>query len=71
MLAAASSSPASFSFKGKTYPDLGFFVEEIGGVPNADGYYWTLYVNGTYSTDGASKKAVKAGDAIEWKYLSL
>ncbi len=58
----------NFSFKGRTFPSLGFFVDEINGQKNAKGFYWTLYVNGVYSTVGASQYVVKTGDVIEWKY---
>ena len=57
-----------FTFSGREYPSLGFFVESMNGKKNADGYYWILYVNGTSSNTGASQTDLKAGDAIEWKY---
>ena len=57
-----------FSFTGREYPSLGFFVDSIGGKKNADGYYWILYVNGTSSELGASSVVPHSGDAIEWRY---
>lgn len=65
------SSSHEFTFKGKTYPELGFFVEEIGGIKNAHGFYWTLYVNNVYSNKGASTHPVHPGDKVEWRYEKL
>jgi hypothetical protein len=58
----------AFSFSGKEFPSLGFFVDSINGKKNGDGLYWILYVNGTSSDTGASETFLKAGDAVEWKY---
>jgi len=71
MMNYAASSTRTFSFIGKTYPSLGFFVEQIGGKENSDGFYWTLYVNGVYSNKGASAQEVYPGDRIEWRYEKL
>lgn len=59
---------AGFTFRGRTFPSLGFFVDEINGLKNTKGFYWTLYINGAYSTVGASQYVVRTGDVIEWKY---
>lgn len=64
----ALASTTDFTFKSKYYPGLGFFIEEINGVKNADGFYWTLYINGRYSTVGASQYILKDKDRYEWKY---
>jgi hypothetical protein len=66
----AHASSTQFIFAGKEYPTLGFFVESIDGRRNADGYYWTLYINGTSSDLGASSAHVKPGDKVEWRYES-
>jgi hypothetical protein len=66
MYAYASSS--SFTFTGRDYPSLGFFVESIGGKQNAGGAYWILYLNGTSSSLGASSALVDPGDRLEWRY---
>ena len=63
-LAAAS----TFTFTGRDYPGLGFFVDSINGKKNADGMYWILYVNGIVAPTGVSATVVHAGDTIEWKY---
>ena len=70
-MTAFASSSKSFNFKGKNYPELGFFIEEINGKKNQSGFYWTLYVNGVYSDKGASAHIVHPGDSIDWKYEKL
>jgi hypothetical protein len=61
------SSTTAFRFTAKYYQGLGYFIEEINGIKNKDGYYWTLYVNEVYSTVGVSDYILKEGDQIEWK----
>jgi len=61
-------STTDFSFKSTFYPGLGYFIEEINGVKNSGGQYWTLYVNNLYSNVGAAAYNVAQGDIIEWKY---
>ena len=56
-----------FSFQGKEYPTLGFFVEGINGVKGEPGKYWIYYVNGEKAQVGISKYIVKDGDIINWK----
>jgi len=58
----------SFSFSGRDFPGLGFFVEEMNGRKNMDGYYWILYVNGTPSQTGASQTMLSDGNTIEWRF---
>lgn len=57
-----------FTFSGREYPSLGFFVESINGKYGGDGFYWILYVNGASSNTGASQTKLHAGDAVEWRY---
>ena len=63
-----------FTFSGREYPSLGFFVDSINGLPaqagrkNAGGSYWFLYVNDESSNTGASQTTLKAGDTVEWRY---
>lgn len=59
---------SGFSFEGKEYPSLGYFVDSINGKKHASGLYWFLYVNGTSSDTGASQTTLKDGDVIEWRY---
>ncbi|MFA5997985.1 MAG: DUF4430 domain-containing protein [Candidatus Paceibacterota bacterium] len=66
MRALASSS--TFTFIGREYPALGFFVDSINGQENAGGMYWILYINGVSATVGAGATEVHAGDTVEWKY---
>jgi len=61
-------SGGDFTFIGKDYPSLGFFVESINGVKNGDGKYWILYINGTSSDLGASSAIIKSGDTVEWRF---
>lgn len=61
-------STSAFTFSGRDYPSLGFFIESIAGKKNADGLYWFLYINGKSSDTGASQTRVSAGDTIEWRY---
>ena len=61
-------STSSFTFTGKDYPSLGFFVESIDGKRNGDGKYWILYVNGKSSDLGASNATIHAGDTVEWRF---
>lgn len=61
-------STTAFRFKAKHYSSMGYFIEEIDGVKNSNGAYWTLYVNGKYSPIGASDYVLKEGDNIEWKF---
>ncbi len=61
-------SSTDFSFTTQLYPGLGYFIEEINGVKNQNGMYWTLYVNGAYSNVGVSDYKISFGDVIEWKY---
>lgn len=55
-------------FKTKEFSGLGVMIEEINGLPNKDGYYWILYINGSPSDTGAESAKVSSGDVIEWKY---
>ncbi|HEY9583963.1 MAG TPA: DUF4430 domain-containing protein [Candidatus Paceibacterota bacterium] len=70
MTALTLSSFKPFIFEAENYPSLGYFVKSINGVKNSGGYYWTLYVNGQYSTLGATQYILKEGDRIEWKYVN-
>jgi len=62
------SSTGAITFKAKNYSGIGYFFEEIYNIKNANGYYWTLYVNGEYSEVGASDYVLKDSDSIEWKF---
>ena len=61
-------STTAFNFKAKYFSGLGYFIEEINGLKNRDGFYWTLYINGTYSNVGVSEYILKEGDQVEWKF---
>ena len=57
-----------FSFRAKHFSGLGYFVEQINGVENSNGTYWTLYINGVYSAVGASGYRLRLDDDIEWRF---
>lgn len=59
-----------FSFKGKQFPGLGFFVEEINGLVQnpKERTYWIYYINGETASVGASQYIVQPNDIIEWRY---
>lgn len=64
----ALSASSAFTFAGQEFPGLGFFVEEIGGLKNADGFYWTLFIDGKPSALGVSSARVTPSNHVEWRY---
>jgi len=61
-------STSDFSFSGRTYAGLGFFVDSINEKKNADGMYWILYVNDAVATKGVSELRARDTERYEWKY---
>ena len=61
---------SGFTFRGKEFWGLGFFVEEINGVAESskNKMRWIYYVNGRVSSVGVSQYIVQANDIIEWRY---
>lgn len=59
-----------FSYAGKDYPGLGFFVEQIDQVEQdkAQGLYWVYRVNGVKASLGVSQQTIAPGDTITWSY---
>lgn len=59
-----------FSYAGKDYPGLGFFVEQIDQVEQdkAQGLYWVYRVNGAKASLGVSQQTIMPGDTITWSY---
>jgi len=57
-----------FTFSVREFSGLGFFIEDIGGLKNRDGYYWTLFINNTLSEKGVSTAKVSPGDIVELRY---
>ena len=54
-----------------TESDYGLMVETVNGVTadyNADGAYWSFYVNDTYCNYGVDSQPVEDGDAFQIKY---
>lgn len=61
--------------KGFTYSgsesEYGIMLESINGVTadyNADGAYWSIFVNGEYGNYGADTQVVTDGDAFQFVY---
>lgn len=61
---------SDFQFKGREFPGLGFFVQELNGVVEnpRQGTFWIYYINGEKAKVGISAYAVKTDDIISWKY---
>ena len=61
---------SDFQFKGREFPGLGFFVQELNGVAEnpRQGTFWIYYINGEKAKVGISAYTVKADDTISWKY---
>lgn len=59
-----------FSFSGKSFPGIGFFIEEIKGVKQDTrrGLYWIYSINGQVAQVGVSNYILKPQDVITWKY---
>lgn len=58
----------TFAFGGKEHIGIGFFVTEINGKKEGDGYYWIVYMNGKTADLGASQQKVVPDDVVEWRY---
>lgn len=56
-----------FSFEGKNYPMLGFFVTRIGSLEMSRGKSLMYYVNDIEASVGVSNYILKEGDSIEWR----
>ena len=61
---------SDFQFKGREFPGLGFFVQELNGLAEnpRQGTFWIYYINGEKAKVGISAYTVKADDTISWKY---
>jgi hypothetical protein len=60
----------NFSFSGREFSGLGFFVEEINGLKQDKdkGFYWIYYINNKVAPLGVSNYKLKNKDNITWKY---
>jgi hypothetical protein len=65
---ALSASNTLFSFGGHDYGSMGFFIDSLNTIPNANGKYWILYINGTLAPRGVSQTILHTNDHIEWRY---
>lgn len=61
-------STTAFTFKATYNSGLGYFIDEINGVPNTSRTFWIYYVNGKEATVGISMYIMKPGDSINWRY---
>ena len=61
-------STTDFTFTGREYIGVGFFVESINDKKNEGGLYWILYVNGVLASHGISQTTLHVGDRVEWRY---
>lgn len=58
-------------FATKDYGSLGSLVTKIGSQENGvGGRYWQYWVNNRHPDVGAGFYKLKAGDVIEWKFIS-
>ena len=61
---------SDFQFRGKEFPGLGFFIQEINGLEQSPrlGKYWIYSINGRKAEVGISAYTVNTHDIISWKY---
>lgn len=59
----------NLALKTKQY-DFGVFVEQIGTIANMKEKSWIYFVNGKSGTIAADKQSLKAGDSVQWKYMT-
>ena len=63
----ALSKQSDFRFESQGFAGMGEFIKSINNAPNQQGAYWTLYINGKYSNQGASQTILQDQDRITWK----
>ena len=59
---------SDFSYTGKDFSGMGFFVESINGQKSEGRMHWIVYVNDKLASSGVSQLFVKVGDRVEWRY---
>lgn len=61
---------SDFQFRGKEFPGLGFFIQEMNGLEQSPrlAKYWIYYINGTKAEVGISAYTVNSHDIISWRY---
>lgn len=69
-LMAKAQETSDFQFKGREFPGLGFFVQELNGLAEnpRQGTFWIYYINGEKAKVGISAYTVKTDDTISWNY---
>lgn len=58
----------SWQIKVKAY-DFGSLVEEVNGKKNTTDKAWIYFINDKSGEVAADKQELKAGDAVEWRYI--
>ncbi len=73
LMVATASKRSDFSFSGREFSGLGFYVEEINGLRenHGQGLAWIYYINGAKAPVGVSNYIVRTNDVIEWKYEEM
>ncbi|MDP2664669.1 MAG: DUF4430 domain-containing protein [bacterium] len=58
------------SFKGREFPGMGFFVEEVNGKAESSrqGMYWIYSINNKKAEVGVSIYIIQPNDVITWSY---
>lgn len=69
-LMAKAQETSDFQFRGKEFPGLGFFIQEINGLEQGPrlAKYWIYYINGKKAEVGISAYTVNDHDIILWEY---
>jgi len=62
------SDTGDFSFSGKEFDGLGFFIESINGIENIpeENVYWSILVNDQETNKGASEEVINQGDVVKF-----
>lgn len=61
----------NFTFEGREFGGMGYFVDSINGVKGESGAYWIYYVNDKKAEIGVSQYVLKDKDVVEWKREGL
>lgn len=64
------SKQSDFTFHGRNFPGLGFFVDEIQEKKEnqKEGIHWIYSINGKVAIVGVSSYIIQPNDVISWNY---
>lgn len=64
------SEKTDFTYNGKKYTSIGFFVDEIHGIKNdpETGKFWVYKINNQKAKVGISTYVIQPNDLITWNY---